>query len=367
MRPRTFGVEEELLLVDPATGDVSGRGAAVAGHAGIDVELTQEQIEVQTAPHSGFADMRQDLLDQRRAARDAAVAAGVAVAAMATCPMKVSPTTTRNDRYLRMAELYGLTAREQLTCGMHVHVAIDSPDEGVAVIDRIRPWLAVLLALSTNSPFSQGHDTGYASYRSRLWYRWPSAGPTPLFGSAQAYDECVSSMVSCGALLDRKMVYFDARLAESYPTVEVRVADVCRTVDNAALVATLSRALVETAARSWQRGEPPPPVRVELLRLAAWRAARSGLAENLVDVETATPVKAMTMVGALVAHVADVLREQGELDAVRDTVDRMVREGTGSSRQRAAYERSGSLREVALDAVRATVEQDAQHPRRPDR
>jgi len=357
MTVRTFGVEEELLLIEPSTGEVSGRGAAVARQAGIDVELTQEQIEVQTSPHSTLADMRQDLLDQRRAAAAAAAAAGVVVAAMATCAVPMVPTMTRNDRYLRMSELYGITAREQLTCGMHVHVAIESPDEGVAVIDRIRPWLAVLLALSTNSPFWQGHDTGYASYRSRLWYRWPSAGPTPVFGSFEAYDECVSSLVSCGVLLDRKMAYFDSRLAESYPTVEIRVSDVCRSIDNAVLVATLSRALVETAARSWRRGEPPIPARVELLRLASWRAARSGLAEHLVDCRTASPVKAMSMVDSLIEHVGDVLHEQGELDQVSNNVERLVREGTGSSRQRAAYERTGSLQEVALDAARVTAEQ----------
>lgn len=356
MSARTYGVEEELLLINPETGEISGRAAAVAGRAGIDVELTQEQVEVQTSPHSTYADMRADLFEQRVAAQAAAATAHVAVAAMATCPTRMVPTTTRNDRYLRMSELYGLTAREQLTCGMHVHVGIESPDEGVAVIDRIRPWLAVLLALSANSPFWQGQDTGYASYRSRLWYRWPSAGPTPLFGTPEAYDECVSSLVSSGVLLDRKMAYFDARLAESFPTVEIRVADVCRRVDHAVLVATLARALVETAARAWRRGEPPAGARVELLRLAAWRAARSGLAGDLVDVEAAAPVRAMALVERLVAHVSDVLREMGELDLVRGHLEELSRDGTGSTRQRAAYERSsGSLQDVALDAVRATL------------
>lgn len=357
MGERTFGVEEELLLVDPETGEISGRGAAVASGEGIDVELTQEQIEVQTSPHSTLNDMRQDLLDQRRAAQRAAAAAGVVVAAMATCPTVMVPTTTRNDRYLQMAELYGMTAREQLTCGMHVHVAIESAEEGVAVIDRIRPWLSVLLAISANSPFWQGKETGYASYRSRLWYRWPSAGPTPVFGSAQEYEATISALVRSGVLLDRKMAYFDARLSESYPTVEIRVADVCRRVDDAVLVAALVRALVETASRSWQRDEPPVPARVELLRLASWRAARSGLSENLVDVATATPQPARAMVDALLEHVGDVLREQDDMGIVRDNLERLVREGTGSGRQRAAYERTGSLQEVALDAARATVEE----------
>ena len=156
-----------------------------------------------------------------------------------------------------MAEAFGLTAHEQLTCGCHVHVELSSADEGVAVLDRLGPWLAVLLALSANSPFWQGLDSSYASFRYQVWGRWPSSGPTEPFGTAEAYRETVQQMVGTGTLLDTGMVYFNARLSERYPTIEIRIADVCLRADDAVLIAALARALVETEARSWREGRPP--------------------------------------------------------------------------------------------------------------
>ncbi len=157
-----------------------------------------------------------------------------------------------------MAEHYGLTAQEQLTCGCHVHVSVESDEEGVAVLDRMRVWLPVLLALSANSPFWQGKDTRYGSYRSQVWGRWPSAGPVEIHGSAEAYHARVRSLVATGALRDEGMIYFDARLSHRYPTVEVRVADVCLDPADTVLLATLVRGLVETSAREWREGRPVP-------------------------------------------------------------------------------------------------------------
>ena len=131
---------------------------------------------------------------------------------------------------------------------MHVGVASDA--EGVAVLDRIGPWLAPLLALSANSPYWMGDDSGYASFRSQVWSRWPTAGPTRLFGTPEAYHAAVQGLVATGTILDQGMVYFDARLSARYPTVEIRVADVCLSADTATLLAALARGLVETAARA---------------------------------------------------------------------------------------------------------------------
>ena len=176
------------------------------------------------------------------------------MAALGTSPVPVEPRPVRTSRYERMAEAFGLTAQEQLTCGCHVHVEVSSADEGVAVLDRAGPWLAVLLAVSANSPFWQGLDSSYASFRYQVWGRWPSSGPTEPFGTAQAYRETVEQMVGTGTLLDAGMVYFNARLSERYPTIEVRIADVCLRAEDAVLIAALVRALVETEARAWRDG-----------------------------------------------------------------------------------------------------------------
>jgi carboxylate-amine ligase len=161
-------------------------------------------------------------------------------------------------------------------------------------------------------------------------------------------------MIDSGTVLDPGMVYFDARLSQHYPTVEIRVADVCLDAAHALLLAALARALVETAARAWAAGQPPQPVRMELLRLAAWRAGRSGLDGDLVDPRTLAPAPARTVLDALLAHVHDALEDSGELTEVRQLHEALWRDGTGAARQRATYARTGTLADVVADSVRRT-------------
>ena len=134
----------------------------------------------------------------RRAADERARSSGARVAALGTSPLPGMPKLTPSPRYQAMIERFGLTAVEQLTCGCHVHVGVADDEEGVAVLDRIRIWLPVLLALSANSPYWQGRDTGYASFRSQAWTRFPTAGPTEIFGSAAAYRTRTEALVASG-------------------------------------------------------------------------------------------------------------------------------------------------------------------------
>ncbi|MFI9344658.1 glutamate--cysteine ligase [Streptomyces sp. NPDC052773] len=359
---RTVGVEEELLLVDPETGEPRARSAAVLARAVqedaeqdvFEKELYDQMLEFATHPQSDMAALGAEIVRCRREAARHAEGIGCAVAALATSPLPVSPSVGANERYQWMEREYGIATREQMVLGCHVHVAVDSDEEGVAVVDRLRPWLSVLSALSANSPFWQGKDTGYSSYRSRVWQRWPSAGPTELFGSAERYRRRVADMMATGTLLDEAMVYFDARLSERYPTVEIRVSDVCLEADTAVLIATLARALVETAARDWRAGRPPADLGVSVLRLAGWRAARSGLTGDLLLPAGMHPAPAETVVGALLEHVEDALKDSGDLDRARETCARLFREGNGARVQRELLERTDSLREVVAECVRRT-------------
>jgi carboxylate-amine ligase len=291
---RTVGVEEELLLVDVQTGKPRSVASQViaaadgdtvhgAGEGGVEAELQRYVVETQSSVASELADVGEELRKWRRVVASAAREAGAGVAAIATAPVAGSGLISPGPRYQRMAERFGPTAQEVLTCSCHVHVSVESDEEGIAAIDRIRVWLPVILAMSANSPFSDGRDTGYASYRSQLWMRWPSAGPTDTFGTPEAYHELVRFMVESGVLLDDGMIYFDARLSRRYPTVEIRVADVCVDVEDTLVVAALCRALVETAAAEAARGDPVPRMPTSLLRLAVWRAGHDGVDGVLVD------------------------------------------------------------------------------------
>jgi len=374
---RTMGVEEEFLLVgedgrpvakasealdasDDVGGGVDGDVHPAApptrtGGGALEAEFMEEQLETATHPRRDLSDLAAEIRAGRERAQSAADRVGARVAALATSPWPFEGTTVARLRYLEARAKFGLTAREQLTSGCHVHVAVADDAEGVAVLDRIGPWLSVLLALSANSPFWQGEDSGFASYRSQVWARWPTSGPARSFGSPEAYHQAVDDLVSTGTILDQNMVYFDARLSSRYPTVEVRIADVCLDADTATLLGALARGLVETAAREAADGLPAPVLRTELLRTAAWRAGRSGLSEDLLSPLTWRPAGAHDVVGQLVAHVRDALVDAGDLDAVTDLLGRLWASGDGATRQRAWQAAGdGDLRVVVDRAVAAT-------------
>jgi len=363
MDVRKVGVEEELLVVDPRSGEPRALASAVlalaAGsrteEAPFQAELCGEMLEFATSPQRGMDELADEIARLRAEAAHHAERIGAAVAALATSPLPVSPTLNAGDRYRWMARRFGLTAQEQLTCGCHVHVEVDSDEEGVGVLDRTRAWLPVILAISGNSPFWQGRDSGYSSYRQRVWGRWPSAGPTEIFGSAARYHAEVAAMVATGVLHDKGMVYFDARLSHHYPTVEFRVADVCLDASTTVVLAALIRALTETAARQWAAGEPAPRIGVRLLGMAAWQAARSGLADTLVHPVTWRPAPAATVVGALVDHVRDALENNGDGALVTEGLGRLLPLRGGAGIQRDLFEETGSLQDVVLACVKRTA------------
>jgi carboxylate-amine ligase len=365
---RTVGVEEELLLVDPQsrqTGPFSpqvlkefrehgpGRRDDVADDD-LDRELFRHQVEIRTDPQRDLADLREQVVASRRYAGEAAESAGIAVVASGTSPCGGPPLqVTDDDRYRRMVDTFGRTAAYAGTCGMHVHVAVDSDEEGVEVIDRVAPWLPALLAVSANSPFDDGADTGYASWRTESWNRWPSAGVTEQFGSVRGYRDACRFLLDSGAALDGGMLYLAARLSSEHPTVELRVCDVCTDPDDAVLVAALARGLVETAARQAAAGEEPDRWRAEALRACHWRAARYGVSDSLVHPRRRTLAPAREVLEAVVEHTSAALADAGDSELVRRGLDRITSR-SGATLQRATYESTGEVTAVVDDLIERT-------------
>lgn len=361
---RTFGVEEELLILDEHT----GRPAPLAPRALSDLvptdddvselalELQQQQLEVISKPYSALEDLAAAIQGGRRQADRAAQQVGARVAALAT---SIHPTDLRlapDNRYARMRDLYGLALAEHLTCGFHIHVSIESAEEGVAVLDRIRVWLPILLALSTNSPYWNGMDTGYASYRYPLNSRWPTSGAYETFGSVSSYETMIRARLNDGVILDEGMVYLDARLAHKHPTVEVRVCDVCLLSADAVLIAALTRALVEESARAWRAGEPAPVATAADLRAANWRASRYGLGGPLVNPVLGGLCESADAVHLLIERVLPVLRDYDDEATVLRLLHQIERRGTGADYQRAM------MREGAGAVVSDAVERTQQSP-----
>lgn len=354
---RSFGVEEEFLLVDAVDGTALPLGPVVCdlgSNSCITGEIKQQQIETCTRPHHNVHDLALDLVQCRATADQAAVRAGARTAALATSPHAAAPASTDGARYEEIDRRFAILSKDQLTCGCHVHVSVDDDEEGVAVLDRIRVWLPVLVALSGNSPFWNGVETGYSSFRWQAWSRWPMAGPSEVFGSAENYHALVSSLLDCEVPVDLGQIYFDARLSHHHPTVEVRVGDVCLYSDDAVLLALLTRGLVETAAREWRRGIPPIPMPVAKLRLAYWRASRFGMDGDLLHPVANVPRDASAVAYALLEYVRPALADMGDAETAESLLRQLMSRGTGCNRQRASLLLRGDLADVVSDAVRIT-------------
>lgn len=194
-----------------------------------------------------------------------------------------------------------------------------------------------------------------------MWTRWPTAGTAWVFESRAEYDALGEALIRSGVVLDAGMLYFDVRPSARYETLEFRVADVSLDVDGAVLLAGLTRALVVSCAEAAAREEPYDRVRPELLRVAHWRAGRSGLSGELVDLRTGHPVPAWELVEDFMELIRPALASLGDELEVTELLDGLRRHGTGAERQRAAYQRRRSLVDVVELIVGATA-----GPARPD-
>ena len=345
----TIGVEEEFLLVDPVTGIPVNRADEVLAAArekfGLELEheLTGAQVEINTSVCRDVEQARRELLETRHVVAQAARAAGCRAVAVGAPPLgHETGEITDSVRYRRIAREFGALAEQQLICGCHVHVEVPDRETAVQVCNHVRPWLPVLAAVTANSPFSDGEDTGFASWRSTVWSRWPVSGPPPFFTSWQHYEEVCDTVISAGTALDRAMVYWDVRPATDLPTVEVRISDVAMTVDDAVLLAALVRAVVAQAVVDVENGVQAENVPQETLRQACWSAANQGLSGSILDVLSGEPRPVRQQLDDLVTRLTPVFEANGDLPAVQRGLRLLDGPGTGADRQRQAF-RTGQV------------------------
>jgi YbdK family carboxylate-amine ligase len=356
----TFGVEEEFHLVDPVgyrlTRSPALADAVLRGESGphLHAEITTTQLESATGICTDLAQLRAELVTTRAEAAGAAARAGVRILAASTHPFDSwqQQDITPAPRYQAMVDRWAGLAEQQDIVGCHVHVGIPDLETAVAVMDRARPYLPFLLAMTGSSPFHDGVDTGHASYRTMWWSRWPTTGPPEYLGSAERFHEVVAGLVASGVIADSSHLYWDLRPSSHLPTLEFRLADVCTEVDDVVLHAALVRSLVRVLAGRVERGEPCPQPRPELLRAARWRAARHGLEGNLFDVLRGELVPARVTVRRLLTELREDLEDHDEWTVVVDMVERLFERGTSASRQRRTWLRTGDWREVAARIVR---------------
>jgi len=352
----TVGVEEEYQLIDAQTGELRSLARyVIAGDWADDIkpEMQQHTIEVETRVCSGTHCVRDDLARLRFQAAVAAEAQGLRILAAGTHPFSsaVGHAFTAQDVYQEIRREYRELAETQAIFGMHVHVGVPEGIDRVKVANVARLYLPYLLACSASSPFHEGRDTGYASFRSLIWRRWPRTGAPPRFESAAEFELLLRWLVETESVDGPGRLYWELRPHHKYPTVEFRVSDVTPRLEDAIAIAALARALVAAIAAG-ELAEPalPPTLVQPLLGENAWRAARDGTGAVFVDLFAPEPrtIPARDAVLGLAERLRPYSLALGDADAL-DGLAEVFERGCAALRMReAAREMGGDLARLAL-------------------
>ncbi|RJQ78809.1 YbdK family carboxylate-amine ligase [Pseudonocardiaceae bacterium YIM PH 21723] len=360
----TLGVEEEFLLVDAETGALSpaaievidtvseghsvGRTGVLPGQLTVQSEVTRFQIETASPVCRSLSELHEHLQRMRRTVDTAAGKHGLRLIATGASPhpLPADLPWTDTPRFRRVARHFGALSESLTTCGCHVHIGIPDTQYAVGVINYLRRWLPLLLAISGNSPLWQGKDTRYSSWRYLMWDRLPTSGPPPWSASAADYESALQGMLTSGAALDRGTVYWDIRLSSHAPTIEVRIADVAPTARDAVLLAALIRAMAATALSELRTGHQAIKVGRSTLRSHLWHAARHGLVGLMTDPSGGGRLPGEVLADRLVERVRPALEDAGDMDVVVELLSELRRRGTGADRQRKAFRRHESVADV---------------------
>jgi glutamate---cysteine ligase / carboxylate-amine ligase len=356
-----FGMEEEFFLAD-ARSRGTPRARLRAFHAAVRARLDdaereqlQCQVEIASPPTADMAEARDHLAALRGRLAEIGAERGILTFAAGTHPT----ARWREQRPTDKARYHGIMAdlrmlgRRNMVCGLHVHVEVPNPEARIGLINRLLPFLPILLALSTSSPFWQGQQTGMAGYRMRAYAELPRTGVPELFADAADYARYVDVMTKAGAIADASYLWWHLRASVKYPTLELRVADSCTRLDDAVCIAALFRCLVRRVVRDRTLNAKMTAASRGFVLENLWRAERDGIRATLIDEEhaRAVPVEAV---------VDDLLRMIGEDAAALDCVEACARAraivtgGTSADRQLAVYAKarqSGAAERAALSAV----------------
>ncbi|PPG27088.1 YbdK family carboxylate-amine ligase [Pseudoclavibacter sp. RFBB5] len=355
----TFGIEEEAMLVEPRTLEPRPASAQVLEglrHDGrlrslVTREFLNSQVEYCSPVLRSAREAHTHLNAYRAALNSAADHARVAPWHGAVPFVPGEPHATETARYGELASEYRGLVREHQINAIHVHVGISSREEGVRIMNAVRGWTPVLLALSTNSPHWRGEDSGFDSWRTIQMRRWTTHDCPPVFVDAEDYRQRMERLVGVGGTIDAGSVAWNMRLSANHPTIEFRVFDAQLETRETVLLALICRALV-TATEDGEAGGALADLPPELLEASLWQAARDGIDARLLNPVTGELAGARAVADALLSHVGPAADAFGDGDEIRSGVDRLFRFGTGAARQRQTYQEGGI---EALRALHAAV------------
>jgi carboxylate-amine ligase len=360
----TIGIEEEYLLVDPETRNLADDPPAAIledcrKRIGDQVtpEFLRSQIEVGTQVCTSISEAAEQLRSLRCCIREVAESHGLAMIAASTHPIADWDLQkhTEKERYNTLAQSMQTVVRRMLICGMHVHVGIENDDLRIDLMNQVSYFLPHLLAISTSAPFWHGIETGLKSYRMAVWNELPRTGLPPQFDSYGEYRRLVDTLVGTGVIEDASKLWWDIRPSGKFPTLEMRMTDICTRTEDSICIAALYRCLLRMLWRLRRSNQRWRQYDRFMISENRWRASRYGIDEGLIDFGKAEIVP----FAELLEELIELVREDAEFfDCVSEVehAREILRRGTSAHKQIDVWQQARSSGKTDAEALRDVVD-----------
>jgi carboxylate-amine ligase len=359
----TLGIEEEFAIVDPQTRELKSHIQEILEDGKVTLkervkpEMHQSVVELGTEICRDIGDARRHVIDLRSQLAGLAARAGLKIASAGTHPFSHwrDQLITEGERYKEIVRDMQLLARANLIFGLHVHVGIPDRETAIHVMNQVRYFLPHLYALSVNSPFWVGHDTGLKGYRLKVFERFPRTGIPDAFESLSEYEDYCKLLVKTGCIDNAKKIWWDIRLHPFFDTLELRVCDAQSRVDDTLALAALIQAIVVRLHKLLRQNITFRVYRRRLLDENRWRAARYGIEGKLIDFGKQTESETRSLIHEILDFIAPEIDELGSHREMAH-IERILREGTGADRQLATFARTNDIKAVVDQIVEETYE-----------
>lgn len=359
----TLGIEEEFQIIDPETRELRSHmqqiveGGKTILKEQVKAEMHQAVVEVGTNICENIAEARKEVTYLRRMIAELAEKSGLKFAAAGTHPFSLwqDQPITDHPRYEEIVNELQDTARANLIFGLHVHVGIENREVGLQIMNAVRYFLPHIFALSTNSPFWEGRNTGFKSFRTKVFDKFPRTGIPEFFSSAAEYDNYLNLLIKTRCIDNGKKIWWDIRLHPFFNTVEFRICDVPMTVDETITLAAIMQACVVKIYKLMKQNLNFRLYRKALISENKWRAARYGIDGKLIDFGKQEEVDCRALIYELLDFIDDVVDELGSREEVAK-VTKILENGTGADRQLKVYEQTKDLKKVVDYIIEQTYE-----------
>jgi carboxylate-amine ligase len=359
----TLGIEEEFAIIDPETRELRSHiqeileGGKVTLKEQIKPEMHQSVVELGTEICQSIVDARKHVVELRSQLALLAGRSGLKIASAGTHPFSHwhDQLITEGERYEEIVKDMQLLARANLIFGLHVHVGIPERTTAIQVMNQARYFLPHIYALSVNSPFWVGRNTGLKGYRLKVFERFPRTGIPDAFESLSEYEDYCKLLVKTGCVDNAKKIWWDIRLHPFFDTLEVRVCDAQSRVDDTLAIAALIQAIIARLYKLLERNITFRVYRRRLLDENRWRASRYGIDGKLIDFGREEEVETRSLLNELLEFVSTEVNELGTAKEMAH-IERIMREGTGADRQLAVWERTKDMKTVVDQIVDETYE-----------